>query len=110
MIQMRIQRDREGLISEFTLQGHAGFAEVGADIVCAAVSGITFGVLRAIETLLNVTLDIDDDEESGFLHCAIPVSLSGETQEKMQTLLEGMRVALQAVEEEYGDYVTIEEV
>ena len=41
-------------ITSLEISGHAGFAESGNDLVCAAVSGITFGLLNALDELTDV--------------------------------------------------------
>lgn len=41
-------------ITSLEISGHAGFAESGKDLVCAAVSGITFGLLNALDELTDV--------------------------------------------------------
>ena len=43
--------DREGRITGFSVSGHSGYAEAGADIVCASVSAaVTFAdaVIREV--------------------------------------------------------------
>ena len=38
--------DQEGRITGFSVSGHSGYAEAGADVVCAAVSAaVTFAEL-----------------------------------------------------------------
>ena len=41
-------------ITSLEISGHAGSAESGKDLVCAAVSGITFGLLNALDELTDV--------------------------------------------------------
>lgn len=38
MVEVRIRRDSRGRLSSFFASGHAGWADSGEDIVCAAVS------------------------------------------------------------------------
>lgn len=38
----------EGNRLNLSIQGHAGYAEAGKDIVCAAVSAITYTLLQAV--------------------------------------------------------------
>jgi uncharacterized protein YsxB (DUF464 family) len=102
-----IRNDVDGFIEEFTLSGHAEFAEPGKDLVCAAVSGISFGTINAIETLLNIKLTIKMNEKNGFLHCIAPQKQENAVHEKAQLLLEGMVVSLQSIASEYGKYITI---
>ena len=41
-------------ITSLEISGRAGSAEGGKDLVCAAVSGITFGLLNALDELTDV--------------------------------------------------------
>lgn len=108
MIKVTIIRNQiDGYIEEFTLSGHAEFAESGKDLVCAAVSGISFGTINAVETLLNIKLTIKMNEQTGFLHCIAPREQENAVHEKVQLLLEGMVVSLQSIASEYGKYITI---
>jgi uncharacterized protein YsxB (DUF464 family) len=40
MVTVVVEREGKDLIAGFSVSGHAGFAEAGQDIVCAAVSAI----------------------------------------------------------------------
>lgn len=40
------------MISHMSVSGHAGYDVKGKDLVCAAVSGITFGLLNAVDELV----------------------------------------------------------
>lgn len=40
MIRIQVQRDEAGNVQHLSVKGHAGYAEHGEDIVCAAVSAI----------------------------------------------------------------------
>ena len=46
---IRARYRREGGIHVLTLSGHAGYAERGADIVCAAVSATAYNLLGWLE-------------------------------------------------------------
>ena len=46
--------DQDGRITGFTVSGHSGYAEAGADIVCAAVStAVQFASITIEEVLGN---------------------------------------------------------
>ena len=36
-----------------TIDGHAGYAEIGKDIVCAAVSSLTQGLIHSLKALTD---------------------------------------------------------
>lgn len=57
MIKIKIFRQLDGKISGFSVTGHAGTAEYGQDIVCAAVSTLAQTALLGIGRQLQRELD-----------------------------------------------------
>lgn len=112
MIHIKLKRDKQGQLLQFSFSGHAGYAAHGEDIVCAAVSGIVFGTINSIEALLKVQMPVELDESDGFLHCDVPQDLDKVTQEKVQLLLSSMVVSVQLIENtaEYKPYLKIDEL
>lgn len=106
MITVTVRQNEKKEIRSFTVEGHANFAKKGSDIVCAGVSAITFGSVNAVEVLTGTVLKITEGGEGGFLHCEVP-KLPKQTEEKVQLLLKGMLVALETIERDYSDYITI---
>ncbi len=106
MIQVVIQRNQRGKITAFQINGHAGYGEPGEDIVCAAVSAISIGMVNAVEAVLGIRLPAEVKED-GSLRCRLPLIADEATCGKVQLLLEAMVAALQSVEAEYGQYVQI---
>ncbi|MDX8046554.1 ribosomal-processing cysteine protease Prp [Gracilibacillus sp. S3-1-1] len=103
--------EREGsYIKSFTLTGHAESGPAGQDLVCAAVSGISFGSVNAVFALCDIDLEIDQaGDEGGYLRVTLPDSLDDQLLNKASLLLEGMLVSLQTVERDYGQYISISE-
>lgn len=108
MIRVVVERDAAGRIVAVQIDGHAGYAEPGRDIVCAAVSAISIGMVNAVETVLGVRLPAEVKED-GFLRCRMPVVGDEGLRERVQLLLEAMVAALRSVESEYGRYVRVTE-
>jgi uncharacterized protein YsxB (DUF464 family) len=109
MIRIQIERNRAGQVERVLIKGHAGYAEYGKDIVCAAVSGISIALANAIETMFGVRVHADDDGD-GKLDCRFPPSLNDpEKAEKVRLLMEAMVIALKNMADEYPDHVTIKE-
>ena len=48
MIRIKMEKDRQGRLCGFIVEGHADYAEEGSDIVCAAVSALTQTALLGI--------------------------------------------------------------
>ncbi|GAA0294907.1 hypothetical protein GGQ92_000707 [Gracilibacillus halotolerans] len=107
MIRVKIKRDN-GQIKSFQLKGHAESGPVGHDLVCAAVSGITFGAVNAVLELCNVPLEIDQaGSEGGFLKVTIEDMQPSPDLEKACLLFEGMLISLQTVEHDYSKHISI---
>lgn len=106
MIDITINRNKQGFIESFTMNGHALFANHGEDIVCAGASAVSFGMINALHALTGVVPDVQQGKD-GFLSCHIPENLPNDIQEKIQLLLEGMVVSLQTIEEQYGKHIKI---
>lgn len=102
VIRIDLYLNQQGEIQSFQVEGHAGYAPKGQDIVCAAVSALTFGTVNAITELLAVPLDVDMEEGGGFLRCTVPSGLAEDVREKVQLLLQGMQLSLRSIEQEYG--------
>ncbi|WP_124727096.1 ribosomal-processing cysteine protease Prp [Staphylospora marina] len=108
MIKIRVERDRGGRLTRVLITGHADFDEHGRDILCAAVSGLSIGLVNAIETMFGVRVHADDDAP-GKLDCRLSPSVDPEKAEKIRLIMEAMVVALRNMADEYPDHVTIYE-
>ncbi|MDT8859534.1 ribosomal-processing cysteine protease Prp [Alkalihalobacillus sp. MEB130] len=109
MITVEVTRNDKRNIVSFTMSGHADFGPHGQDLVCAGASAVSFGAVNAIAAVCGVELDIEMEDEGGFLRCHVPNGLEKVTFEKVQLLLEGMIVSLQSIAEEYSDNIQVNE-
>ena len=109
MIRAVFYRDRQGAITRFEITGHAGFADRGEDIVCAAVSALGQAAILGLEEVLDLIPEVDLDED-GRLICRLPRHVPAERREAAQAILETARVGITAIANDYGDYVRVEEV
>ncbi|CAM4194161.1 ribosomal-processing cysteine protease Prp [Listeria booriae] len=96
-----IRRDEQ--IVAFEMDGHANFAEQGADLVCAGATSIAFGMVNAISEKMGIEPVME--EEDGYLYYSVPEDLEGN--EVVQILLEGMEHQLISLAYSYPDYITI---
>ncbi|TCS96491.1 ribosomal-processing cysteine protease Prp [Hazenella coriacea] len=109
MIRIRVERNEQAEIERVLITGHADFDESGKDIVCAAVSGISIGMVNAIEEMFGVQMHADDDGD-GKVDCRIPLHLDDpEKLAKIRLLLEAMVVSLRNMADEFPSYVKIRE-
>ena len=85
------------------MQGHAGYAESGSDIVCAAASVLAQNAVNSIEQFTEDTFTVEVNENSGELYFKIDAGYSDET----ELLLNSLILGLQGIEEEYIEYIYV---
>ncbi len=99
--------NEEGRVQGFCCSGHSGYAEAGADIVCASV---TTAVQFATATIVDVmgeraTVKVDEDARITF---RLPAKC--ENEDAVQDILCGMMNTLLWLREQYPDYIEVLEV
>ena len=93
MIRVRY-KTADGLLSGFTLTGHAGAGSHGEDIVCAAVSSAAYMTANTITEIIGATADIT--VRDGHMDLSVTDRLAG-----CQEVLSGFRLHLQALQDQY---------
>ena len=83
----------------FDINGHAGYAESGYDIICASISSLSITIVNAIETFTDLEFEGDMDEKSGSIHFNFTSNLD----EKGQLLLSTLALGLTDISTEYGE-------
>lgn len=99
---------REDDIEEINLTGHAGFADHGFDIVCAAVSSQVISIENSLQHLLGIEVKTEVNEiEGGFLHLTLPEQLPKDVKQDAQLLLRHLDFALEVLAENYPEFIQI---
>ncbi len=88
--------DGNGEITGFRAEGHAGFAEAGEDIVCAAVTALINNTVNSINELTASEALVDLDEEEAY----IDVSFFEPPCEEAKLLLRSLALGLTNMEED----------
>ena len=99
MIRVRFMT-ANGLLSGFSLSGHAGAGEYGQDIVCASVSSAALMTANTITEVIGATANIAEDD--GYLSVTVQSRI-----EECQDILSGFRLHIQAHTEEYPKAVQL---
>jgi len=87
-------------VATYEIDGHAYAGEPGEDLVCAAVSAVIFGLTNSIINLDESELLVKMDD--GYLLVEnVPTSAAA------QTLIQGMIISLQTIEEDNFQYLTV---
>lgn len=84
------------------VEGHAGYAEVGKDIVCSAVSTLTVTLENALGQLLDATI-----QESQYVGESNPRIFISAPDNKTDLLVEMYKIGIEGVQEAYPDYVKL---
>lgn len=108
MIEVTIYK-KKNKISSFKLSGHAESGPYGYDLVCAAVSAVSFGAVNAVIELCEINLNIKQGCEGGFLFVEIPHTTDVQLWEKASLLFDAMVISLQTIELEYSQFIKISE-
>ena len=87
----------------FSVRGHAGAAEYGKDVVCAAVSVLTINTVNAIEALTDAGFSVDATEE-GSMDFFLKIA-----DDKAALLLEALFLGLSSLEQTYSEFITLKE-
>ena len=98
MINISIYQDENDRYCGFCCKGHAGYAENGYDIICAAVSVLTMNTVNSVSEFTKDTFSYEEDEKSGYMEFRLHSGFSAETELLMKALVLG----LQSVEDAYG--------
>jgi len=101
------------IIQRLTVSGHAGFAESGRDIVCAAASILIATCANALESVAGIKPDVWQDEKAAVIRVSLPNARGEQAARDMQaehdaqvilrTVLQGFR----DIAEEYPEHITI---
>lgn len=102
MIQFTFNKNKEGSITSFKVEGHAGYAPHGQDIVCAAVSTLVIGTINGLQELTDAPFDATVDEGIAEVEIYTPSSYSN-------VLVRSMVMSLEGIQEEYSEFINIYE-
>ena len=110
MIRVKVFKNKKGNIYGFNVEGHADFAENGADIVCSAVSVLTINTVNSIELFSDERFDGEiDEEDGGFLKMILPDVKNENTNHDVELILKVMFNGLIDIKKEYSRYISITE-
>lgn len=94
----------------FKAKGHTGFGIHGEDVVCAAVSALTKTAVLGLVKVLQISCQVEEDEEKALLICILPRALSKEIWKQAQLVLSVLYEGLITLELDYGQYINVKEV
>lgn len=88
-------------LTGFTIVGHSGYDQEGADIVCAAITSAVRLTECAINDVLGLGAAVKVKEQNAFISLKLPGSLGEVNESVCQIILAALMVYLQELREEY---------
>ena len=104
MIKVTMLR-HEGDPRGFILNGHAGYAEEGSDIVCSAVTALTMAAVNGLTEAAGIQANVVDDGKT--LTCTIPAGLSVQQLHDAKLLMDTYGMTLSEIRKDYKQYLKI---
>ena len=95
-------------ITGFSVSGHSGYAEAGADIVCAAISEIVTMAEATINEVCGAKAKVRVKAEDARVTLMLPTSCDEE--DAVQAVLAGMMLYLCSLRDDYPDFIEVLEV
>ena len=101
MIDVRFFTTDSGELLGFSINGHAGYGEDGADVVCAAVSSAAYLTANTVTEILHADAQVSADD--GFMQVRVsPSSAAG-----CRSIFAGFKLHMIGLEEQYLDYIRV---
>ena len=93
--------------SGFEAKGHSGYAEAGADIVCAAVTSAVRLAEPTVNDVLGLAASVKVREEDASISLRLPGGLDEVTESTCQSLMTGLMVYFAQLHDEYPDNIEV---
>lgn len=108
MIKINLHYNNQDALWHFVLDGHAGYADHGQDIVCAAVSMIVINTINSIDLFTEEPLELDQGGEGGYIACTFPRIKDNKGSKEATVLLKSMVLGLNSIKDQYGEHIQID--
>ena len=95
-------------ITGFSISGHSGYAEAGADIVCAAISAVVAMTEATVNDICGAKAKVRVKDDQARITLMLPASCDEE--DTVQAVLSGMMLTLISMRDDYPDYIEVLEV
>lgn len=93
-------------LTGFEVSGHAGYADKGYDIVCAAVSALATSCANGLEELVKAPVAIEV-KQTGYIKVLLGKDISPRQQEQTDLLVKTMLLSLDDMAGQYPQHVRV---
>ena len=94
-------------VTGFDAKGHSGYAEAGADIVCAGVTSAIRLVEATVNDVLGLAASVKVREDDASISLRLPGGLAPTAESTCQALLTGLMVYFAELHDEYPDNIEV---
>ena len=102
MINITVKK-RNGSYLDFLSRGHAGYAEEGQDIVCAAVSALIVTTVNSLDEFTEDEIEVREDDGYVSIHFK-----TNPNTERGELLMDSLILGLTEIEHSYNNrYLTV---
>ncbi len=98
MTSIIITKTEDDTYKSIECNGHAGFAEYGEDIVCAAISVLTINCINSIENLTRDEISVFQDEDKG----VIRFEFKNQPSVSAELLVKSFELGIDSIYQQYG--------
>ena len=106
MTTVQVRRDDKGVCG-LRVSGHAGYAASGSDIVCAAASVLITTCANALQSVANITPDLEVTEKPALIAVDLPKGLSPTQDHDARIILNTILQGFSDVAAQYPRYLQI---
>ena len=103
MIKVNIYKNSEGKSVGFKLKGHAGYDDIGKDIICAATSVLAINTINSIERFTDDDMSVVSDEKKALIEFRLYGNISPES----RVLLDSLELGLSQIRKDNAEYISI---
>ena len=103
MVEVRIRKDSRERLSSFLANGHAGWAESGEDVVCAAVSAILQAAWLGLSEIAAIA--VTATREPGLLELTWPVGTRDDA--GVRAIVGTAALSVERIAAQYPDHVRV---
>ena len=97
---------QRGKLLSVDILGHAGYAEEGEDIVCAAISSAVMLTHALLYDVQRIPVDTVIEDEGAHIRITLPK----DTVERGQDALQALKLHFSELEQNYSDFLNVMEV
>ena len=99
-----------GCIRAVEISGHAGYADEGSDIVCAAISSALDLTSCLLQDIMGLAIKTEVDEEQARIRIELPDQMEEAEETQAQNALNALMLYFINLKARYQDFIEVMEV